>query len=405
MSQPIKKTNQLNTESYSPKTPKLANMMEQAGIDNSYPMEFVLPDKSTQIPPEIKHYGPAYVSFANEFSHFLDYIGQGYGFIFEGDWCKDRSYTIADIISGNATQPADFILKEDIEYLWETAGFSLYHTFYADPSHSDYLNKTDMIKVIKYTLCTLGQPVIIPQDEYFCGSIIVGYKDNGNTLLAYYYLPYFMDMENNAEPKISEVSNWYNENTSLFIAGKREETFSIEDIYRKGIQRIYDCLRININGEKRHYYDEWEAFLRMDKNEMLTEVRRIGIVPGGEKGEVDKGKTDEELWDFICSSYNTTWCNMAERRFYVMNFFRQAKEYFPEMQEGLQALDVHFWYANDIMGNKETGYNSEIGDPAKIEIFENPDVRIRMADCVKKFREADELGLEKMKTLLKKEIL
>lgn len=55
-----------------------------------------------------------------------------------------------------------------------------------------------------------------------------------------------------------------------------------------------------------------------------------------------------------------------------------------------------FLYTNDIMGNRDTGYNSEIGDPAKIEVFENPDVRIRMADCVKRFREADEAGLEKV---------
>ncbi len=402
MSQPIKKLNETSTESYSPKTPKLANMMEQAGMDKPYPVEFILPDKSTQIPPEVKHYGPAYVSFANDFSYFLDYTGQGYGFIFDGDWCKDRSYTIADVISGNATQPADFVTKEDTEYLWETAGFSLYHTFYADSAHSDYLNETDMIRVIKYTLCTLKQPVIIPQGEYFCGSIIVGYKDNGNTLLAYYYLPYFMDMENNAQPKISEVPNWYNKDTSLFVAGKREETFSLEDIYRKGVHRIYDCLNENINGEKRHYYDEWEAFLRMDKNEMLTEARRMGAVPGGQDAEVDESKTDEELWELICSSYSNTWSNMAERRFYVMNFFQQAKEYFPEINDEIQILVEHFMYANDIMGNRETGYNSEIGDPAKIEIFEIPDVRNRMADCVKKFREADELGLEKVKTFLEK---
>lgn len=397
-----------NSTNYSPKMPELANMLEQAISDSEYPSEFILSNKSPELSPEIKHLGPAYVGFANAFAYFLNYTGQGYGYIIDNDWCRDRSYTIANVISGNAiqpmdftTQPADTVTQEGIEYLWKTAGFSHHHTFCADSSLDSYLSEADMKSVIKYSLCTLGQPVIIPQDyiEFF-GSIIVGYKDNGNTLIAYYYEPYFKDMENNTKPKITEMSNWYNKNTSLFIAGKRREILSAKEIYRKGIIRIYECLNSNINGEKTRYYDEWEEFLHLNKNSMIDEARRIGYVPGGEFAEVDKFDDDDKVWNTICRSYNNTWCNMAERRYYVMHFLYQASEYFSDIHDELHELASHFNYASSIMSDKSTGYNSEIGDPVKPEVLENQEVRIRMADCVRRFRDADKTALDMVISLL-----
>lgn len=405
----VKKQNQ-NSKNYSPKIPTLANMLEHARIDIEYPSDFILSNKSPEFSPEIKHLGPAYVGFANAFAYFLNYTGQGYGYIFDNDWCRDRSYTIADVISGNAmqpvdfsTQPADVVTQEGIEYLWNTAGFHFHHTFCADSSCDSYLNEADMKNIIKYSLCTLGQPVIMPQDyiEFF-GSIIVGYKDDGNILLAYYYEPYFKDMQDNTKAKITEISNWYNKNTSMFIAGKRREILSAKEIYRKGIIRIYECLNSNFNGEKTHYYDEWEEFLRLSKNGMLDEARRIGYVPGGEYAKVDESDNDEKAWNIICRSYNNTWCNMAERRYYVMHFLKQSEEYFPGLHDELQELASHFNYASSIMSNKETGYNSEIGDPVKPEVLENQEIRMRMADCVRRFRDADKTALNMVKTLLNK---
>ena len=87
MSEPVRKIKPA-PESYSPKRkPMILNMMEEMKKEINYPVNFTLPDKSTKIPPEVKHYGPAYERFANEFAHFLDYTGQGYGFIFDNDWC------------------------------------------------------------------------------------------------------------------------------------------------------------------------------------------------------------------------------------------------------------------------------------------------------------------------------
>jgi len=91
---------------------------------------------------------------------------------------------------------------------------------------------------------------------------------------------------------------------------------------------------------------------------------------------------------------------MAEARFYVMNFFGQMNEFFPELKEELKELENHFYYTQDIMGSQ---YNKEIEDPVKPDVFENQDVRNRMADCVKRFREADEKGLEMVESFLTKD--
>ena len=387
MTNPIKQP-----ESYSPKTkPEILSMMDAARRVAGYPDAFTLPDRSTKIPPEIKHYGPAYMNYSNEFSNFLDYSGQGYGFLYDGDWCKDRNYTIAEVLSGHATQPMILPLTPDEERLpWKTAGFPYCHTFYADPGKPGYMSEPDMKEALKYALCALGQPVIIPYDDFFCGSIVTGYRDGGDVLVTYRFVPYFMDMENNARPKIEEITGWYKINTSLFIAGKRERALTLGDIYREGTVCIRDALEANIRGDKRHCYDDWEAFLRLDFDGMLAFAKRARSIPGGEQVPFD----GNDVWKFICGACNNTWCIMAECRYYVMHFFRQAKEYFPEANTELQALDDHYWHTSEIMGNRESGYAGEIGDPINAGLFAKQDVRARMADRVRQFREADAKGLE-----------
>jgi hypothetical protein len=56
----------------------------------------------------------------------------------------------------------------------------------------------------------------------------------------------------------------------------------------------------------------------------------------------------------------------------------------------------------DYGGNAEIGYGREVGDPIKPEVFEKQDVRERMADCVRIFRDADEKGLELAEKLLER---
>ena len=404
MSEAIKKPVR-TPESYSPKKPEIVRQIAEA-INNqspqyAYPESFILEDKSTQLPPEIKHYGPATAATANEFAFSLDYTGQGYGFVFDGPWCKDRSYTIANILSGHAMEPAPVFSKKGADYLWKTAGFPFCHTFYANPDNGDYMTMQEMKDAFKYALCVLKQPVVIPHSEFFCGSIVIGYKDSGDTLVTFRYNPYFMDMENNAKPIVEDVSDWYSSDTALFIAGKRENILSISNIYNEALRRIRDCMDENIRGTKQNYYSNWESFLRMSVDEMIAEVRRTGLVPGGEHGANDvynrREESAENMWKFICRTNDTTWCNMAERRFYVMNFFQQLMEFYPNFTDNMQALADHFWHTNTIMADR---YGHEVGDPVNIEMFKNLDVRARMADCVRQFKEADAKGFEMVEKLL-----
>lgn len=385
-------------KSYSPKKPEILNMAKQAQRESSYPEAFLLPDKSTEIPPEIKHNCPGYVPFANEFSYFMDYSGQGYGFINGSDgWRCDVNYTLADIITGHAMRPACLIAtRDELHHVYNAAGF-FPQVYYADSEKDEYLNEAEMKEVIKYTLCTLGQPVILPVESRFFGSVVVGYKENGNVLVTFGYPPYFAAPDN-THPKIEEIANWYDVNTELTIAGKREKISSARELYHEGMRQVLAYLDAGVRGRDRHYYDEWESFLRLSMEQMIAEVKRTRIVPGGDCGEFEGETTDENVRKFIDHVADPTWCNMAERRYYIMHFFRQSAQYFPEEKEALKEIEDHFGWSNGIMGDT---YVKEVGhDPVNAEAFENPEVRARMADCVRQFREADTKGLEMVEKLL-----
>ena len=100
MSEPVRRLNE-EPEGYSPKTrPDILNLAEAARRSAGYPDAFVLPDRSTQLSPGTPHNCPGYVTFANEFSYFLDYSGQGYGFADNDGWRCDVNYTLADVLTG-----------------------------------------------------------------------------------------------------------------------------------------------------------------------------------------------------------------------------------------------------------------------------------------------------------------
>ncbi len=394
-------------ESYKPQKPEILGMAKQAQKDIGFPKEFILPDKSTAIPPEIKHIGPSYVPFANEFSYFMDYIGKSSGFVYEGDWRKSKDYMFAGVITGHAMRPAAGLVptRDELHRVYKTEGF-FPSTYYADLQSADYMNESDMKEIIMYALNILEQPVILPTQNNLFGAVVVGYKDSGNVLVIYGFKPYFMDMDNNAQPVFEEVSNWYNNKTVLTVIGKRENTVPETDMHREGMRQIHAYLNANIHGADKHYFDEWESFLRLNKDEMISQVKRTRIIPGGEHGRLGEDMNDETTWNIICSSHDSTWCNMAERRFYIAQFLYKIMDQYPvEIKDAMRHLADHYWESSKIMGgdyggDANIGYGREVGDPVNPEVFERQDVRERMADCVKIFKDADEKGLKLTKELL-----
>ena len=368
---------------------------------------FVLPNRCVTIPPEIKHIGPSYVPFANDFSYFMDYTGQSNGFIHEGEWRKSKDYMFADIISGHAMRPAPHLepSQSELHRIYEAVGFTP-QTFYADQARGNYESEADMIKLIKHALHVLEQPAILPTSNQLWGAIVVGYKENGKVLIIYGFKPFFMDMANNAQPVVQEISDWYQDKTVLTIVGERGKIVAETEIHIEALRQIHAYLGSNINGADRHYFDEWESFLRLSKGEMITQVKRTRTVPGGEHDEIKADMDDGGAWKLICDSHSSTWCNMAERRFYIAQFLYKIMDQYPAETKGaMKNLADHYWESGKIMGggyggNDKVGYGVEIGDPVNPEIFEKQDVRERMADCVRIFRQADKEGLELTEKLL-----
>jgi hypothetical protein len=384
MSDTAKKTNQ-SPGGYSPKQPEIACMIMEAQRESRYPEAYTLPDKSTVVSDETSHNCPGYVTFANEFSYFMDYSGQGYGFIHRNEnWRCDINYTLADIITGYAMRPSCLdVTQEGLDRLYTAVGYPSRQKFYANSLLGDFMSKSDMKEAVKYTLCTLGQPVLLsPIESRFFGAIVIGYKDGGDTLVTFGYPPYFIAPDN-TQPQIEDVIDWYKCNTTLTIIGKRQKALSDKELYHEGIRQIYEYLQEGVKGKDSHYYDEWESFLRMESmNEMITKVKRQRVIPGSEMFSHDM--QDENIRDLMNTLADPTWCEMSERRYYIMHFFYQAKKYFPGEEAEFQALEDQFWWACDIMGNQQNGYISEVGhDPVNSEAFENHEVRARMADCVK----------------------
>ena len=345
--------------------------------------------------------------FANEFSYFLDYSGQGYGFINGGDghgWRSDVNYTLADILTGHAMRPACLRpTRDELHHPYRVAGFSP-RTYYADPAKGEYKSEAQMKDVIKHALCTLGQPVILPVKSRYFGSVVVGYKENGKVLVTFGYPPYH-EAPDNTKPQLMEVADWYNDKTELTIVGLRQSTPDVKEMYQEAFRQILAYFRAGIHGKDQHYYEEWESFLRLSIDDMMAEVKRTRRVPGSAMvgGELPPGEiTDQQIRKAIHLIADPTWCEMAERRYYLWHFFRQAVQHFPDETGALLALANHFLKSCEIMGDK--GYISEVGHSPANEIndeaFEKPEVRVRMAEHVSRFREADAQGLAMIETLL-----
>lgn len=366
------------------------------------PAEYVLEDHSTSLTPQTRHNCPAFVTFANEISYFLDYSGQGYGFIHKDEgWRCDINYTLADILTGYAMRPCCLeVTEEGLDRLYQTLGYPSRRVFSADPVRGTYADEADMKRIIRHALCTLGQPVIVnPIEGRFFGALVVGYRRDGDVLVTFGYPPYFMAPDNTL-PQVMDIENWYQADTVLTVPGKRAAAPSPRAVYAQGLRQVYAYLAAGIRGEDRPFYDEWEAFLRMDMADMVEQVRQTRVVPGARmfRQPLEENVPEEKVRAYLHVLADPTWCEMAERRYYIMHFFHQAALHFPEVKEAMGQIMHHFGRSNGIMGEE---YIRQVGhDPVNAERFADPACRGHMADCVAQFREADAQGLSMVESLV-----
>lgn len=402
MSDTAKNQNKTYSKSYSPKKPDILRMAKERLSQIEYPESFLLPNRSNNIPPQEGHNCPAYVTFANEFSYFMDYSGQGFGFIDFHGWRCDINYTLADILTGYAMRPVCLdVTVEGLEHLYHTVGLS-YQVFYANSLNGEYMNEADMKESIRYTLKVLGRPVILrPIEGAFFGAVVVGYEQNGDTLITYSYPPYFIAPDN-TKPEIKTVKNWYNIDTTITIIGERKEGILVKEVYKEGLRQVYAYLKEGVYGQDQVYYNEWKRFLRQNIKEMIAEVKRTRKVPSAYciGGILEDEATEERVLEVMNTIVDPTWCEMAERRYYIMHFFRQAALHFPEEKEAIRQIEKHFGWSNSLMGD---AYVKEVGhDPVNTEAFYKQEVRNRMADLVQQFQDADAKGLMMVEELLKR---
>jgi len=398
MSEPNMKPKQV-PEGYSPAKPEILSMAERSQRDSAYPESYTLPDRSTAVSGVTSHNCPGYVTFANEFSYFMDYSGQGYGYIQRNEgWRCDVNYTLADILTGYAMRPCCLAeTEEGLERLYKAVGFPSRQSFYAAPGRGEVMSRDEMKDAIRYTLYTLKQPVLLrPIESRFFGAVVIGYKSGGDVLVTFGYPPYFIAPDN-TQPQIEDIENWYRENTEITIIGKRQKTPSDRELYYEGVVQVRDYLAAGVSGGDAHYCGEWERFLRLDSMEdMVAEALRLGYIPGAQMFSGDL--CAENARSRMDGLVDPTWCEMAERRYYIMHFFYQAALHFPEEAEAMAEIENHFGWSNTIMGDK---YVNAVGhDPVNAEAFENRKVRSSMADCVREFRDADAKGLELVGQLL-----
>ncbi len=398
MSEPLKKPAPV-PEDYGPGIPPIMGLSrERQG--GGWPQSFVLPDRSTAPSFPYAHICPGYAPFANEFAYFMEYSGNGYGFEDMNGWRCDINYTVADVLSGHATNPASAPVSQDgLARLYRAAGFSP-QRLCGDPSSAAYASEEQMKEAIRRSLLALGQPVILsPVSHAFFGAIVVGYERGGEALVTYSYPPYFA-APNNCRPEIRPVERWYGPGTALTLPGERRGAFAVQDVYLHGFRQMRRGLAEGVLGEGLKVYEGWKRFLRLSVPEMIAEVRRTRAVPGADidPDMLDGALTDEKAMAGILTLVDPTWCNLAERRYYVQNFCRQAKAHFPGEAEALSAMVKHFWATSNIMGSD---YVREAGhDPVNAEAFAAADVRERMAECVELFQQGDRQGLQMVEALL-----
>jgi len=362
--------------------------------------KMIYPDKFSMDLPELVsplHRCPATVQFSNEIAHFLNITDQGYGFVNNGDWRCDIGYTLVNMLSRNTLQISNTTMESDTtrKYVVNLLGFE-YNSY--DP---DKLGKGIIKEIIKKSLYENKEFVVARFiEEAFFGGVIIGYEENGDTLLVFSYEPFNFDQ--NLEPTIAKVSfdKWFESDSKVFYTiGKRISNPKLSDLYMEGLKVAKDCL-FEKNGTMKNEsdYKKWINILKMTDEGIFTELKKDKQIFGRMEKLTEEEIKKEDFLSIFASIADPQWCDYAERRHYAAHFMRQAKTHFPDVEKELEDTAVTFDEVNPLMYE----YIEKTSNPVDLEKLGSLEIRKEMSLIVEKVYEIEKKSMKALENVLNK---
>lgn len=320
--------------------------------------------------------GPGTLRLSVSMWSYLEFIGQNNN--------PQQAYTIIASLCGELYNPGVSLASVDgIKNMLSALGFT-YEIYTTNESDSSCLSKESMKKHIINHISQTRHPVIVMNElsDWCFGGVIIGYENNGDTLINWGYFPF--DDSVNPQPILTKSRQWYRSQTVLVVIGERKALPELKSIYMTGVKHAYDSLYDGADLRNAQFYQDWKRVLAQTTEETVKEVKGSHKIPCTWDMLHDNHLTDTNILDILTEIIDPLWCDYAERRFYAARFMQQAAEYWPQAKEMLtQAKD-----AFDTMHNLMYDYISKVDLVAGTEYinkdkFFNPDVRKEMAEIIK----------------------
>ena len=276
MNEQVKKPNEATPESYSPKTPKLANMMDEAQSNAlQRPKEEIITKKiiETTTNPNGWEYWEFPSCFASVFMR-IEGVTAG----------RQDIITLYAVVSGISHVQLDMtneehfvpgyrfsetkVIDEYDDYIKFTMGFA----GYSYERYNKSADKAAVFAAIKKSI-DADRPVLINFGTYYTWCAIIGYDEENGTLYGLdNALSYWKDKSGTYEDGMFTTDHWYEYMTeAVIITGKTVPSVMYDDVFRRTInimetmeqtgyvQHSIDYLKDNANFEG---YDD-EKYLEL----------------------------------------------------------------------------------------------------------------------------------------------
>jgi len=326
--------------------------------------------------------GPGTLRAAISMWSYLEFIGMAQD--------AQQTYTILTNLTGEAySPPVSLPLPLGIDKMLESMGFE--HEIFAAKDMDKYAMRGKITEQLSNT----RSPIIVMNElgDWCFGGAVIGYEDNGDTLISWGYFPF--DDSANPQPILTPSRNWYTDNTMLAIIGKRKAPVDFSDIFRTGIKFAYDCLNTHYKEKNHEFYVDWKRILLQPINETIKEVKRTRKIPCTWGKMQEDVLTDTAVEKQLLEIIDPLWCDFAERRFYAARFLQSASIYFPNEKESLckaqEAFDSIHSHMYEYIEKVDLVAGTESINQEK---FTNPSVRSEMAELVEQCETDEQSALK-----------